>query len=305
MKKIKNDVLIGILFAVVAGICWGFSGTVGQYLFTEKHMDAGWLSVIRLLVSGMILLAYSGFRNPGCLKQIWKTKQDVLHLTAFGIFGLMMVQYGYMQAIFYSNSGTATAVQYSGEALVLLYTCLTARRWPKVLEGLGLFMALSGIFLMATHGDIHNFVLSREGLFWGFLAAVALMIYTVMPEKLIRKYGSRAVTGYGMLIGGVVLAFLLRIWERSGAYDAGSMIGLAVIILIGTVAGFSIYLKSTVLIGPLKAGLMAAIETVAAPFFSRIWLKTPFQGMDYLGFFCILAMVILLALPELLSKDEQ
>ena len=64
-------------------------------------------------------------------------------------------------------------------------------------------------------------------------------------------------------------------------------------------------MQSTVLIGGLKAGLIAAVETVSAPLFSRIWLKTPFVMLDYLGFACILAMVFLISLPELLQQRRE
>ena len=210
-----------------------------------------------------------------------------------------------MEAIFYSDSGTATAVQYTGEAMLLVYTCITARRLPKLSEFFGLVLALFGIFLLATHGSFSGLVLSPAGLFWGLTAAVALMIYTASPCRLIEKYGSISITAQGMLIGGLALGLLLRVWNIPGAYTPEALAGIAAIVLIGTVLGFTIYLKSTVLIGPLKAGLIAAVETVSAPFFSRVWLKTPFQPVDYLGFLCILSMVFLISLPELRKERAQ
>lgn len=295
----------GILYALIAGICWGFSGTVGQYLFSRTGMNAGWLTTVRLLSAGTILLGLAAVREPWALKAIWKEPKDAAQLVFFGIAGLMAVQYCYMQAIFYSDSGTATAVQYTGEAMLLVYTCLVARRLPKLSETMGLLLALFGIFLLATHGDPSNMVLSVPGLVWGLIAALALVVYTVAPGRLIRKFGSSTVTAYGMLIGGGMLALLLQVWQLPGTYSIQALLGLAAIVIVGTVFGFSIYLQSTVLIGGLKAGLIAAVETVSAPLFSRLWLKTPFQGMDYLGFGCIAVMVFLISLPELQAQKQQ
>lgn len=295
----------GILYALIAGICWGFSGTVGQFLFTRTPMNSGWLTTVRLLSAGTILLVMTAIREPKALKAVWQDRKDAVQLVFFGIAGLMAVQFCYMQAIFYSDSGTATAVQYTGEAMLLVYTCLVSRRLPRISEGLGLLLALFGIFLLATHGDISNMVLSVPGLVWGLLAAVALVVYTVAPGRLIKKYGNSAVTAYGMLIGGVMLALILRVWQLPGTYSMEALLGLAAIVIIGTVFGFSIYLQSTVLIGGLKAGLIAAVETVSAPLFSRLWLKTPFEWMDYLGFACILVMVFLISLPELMAERKQ
>lgn len=300
-----NKPLRGTLYALISGICWGFSGTVGQFLFSRTEMDSGWLTTVRLLSAGAILFLMAAAKSPKSLTEVWKNRRDALQLVFFGVAGLMAVQYCYMQAIYYSDSGTATAVQYTGEAMLLVYTCIVTRRWPKISEFLGLLLALFGIFLLATHGSFSGLVLSPGGLFWGLAAAVALVIYTAAPGRLIAKYGSPTVTAYGMLIGGAVLALLLRIWQLPGTYTPEALLGLAAIVLVGTVLGFTLYLQSTVLIGPLKAGLIAAVETVSAPFFSRIWLKTPFQAMDYVGFFCILSMVFLISLPELLAEKRK
>lgn len=295
---------LGVLYALISGICWGFSGTVGQFLFTNTHMDSAWLTTWRLLCAGTILLVMAAIRTPKSLTAVWKNKKDALQLVFFGIAGLMTVQFGYMQAIYYSNSGTATAVQYSGEAMLLIYTCLRLRRLPKPSETAGLALALFGIFLLATHGSFSNLVLSTGGLVWGLIAAVALVVYTVAPGRLIQKYGNSVITAYGMLIGGAALALLVRVWQIPGTYSPEGLLGLGAIVTIGTVLGFSIYLQSTVLIGSLKAGLIAAVETIAAPLFSRVWLGTPFQGMDYLGFACILAMVFCISLPDLRAQSK-
>lgn len=295
----------GILFALISGVCWGFSGTVGQFLFSRTGMDSGWLTTVRLLSAGVILLAMAAVKSPRALTAIWKDRKDAVQLVFFGIAGLMAVQYCYMQAIFYSDSGTATAVQYSGEAMLLVYTCVVARRLPRLSEALGLVLALFGIFLLATHGDPSSMVLSPAGLGWGLAAAVALVVYTVAPGRLIQKYGSSPVIAYGMLIGGGTLALVLGLWRLPGVYTAQALLGLGAIVLVGTVLGFTLYLKSTVLIGGLKAGLIAAVETVSAPLFSRLWLKTPFQLLDYVGFACILLMVVLISLPELLEQRRE
>ena len=52
----NTKTLRGVLLALMAGTCWGFSGTVGQYLFTNFGVDSGWLTVVRMITSGIILL---------------------------------------------------------------------------------------------------------------------------------------------------------------------------------------------------------------------------------------------------------
>lgn len=48
----------GIVLVIFAAVLWGVSGTVAQYLF-QKRFTPEWLVVIRLLLSGIILLCYA------------------------------------------------------------------------------------------------------------------------------------------------------------------------------------------------------------------------------------------------------
>ena len=92
-----------------------------------------------------------------------------------------------------------------GQALILLWVCLRARRLPTRREGVALVLALLGAFLLATHGSLTALALSPQALFWGLCAAVALMLYTLLPGDLLRRYPVSVCTGCGMFIGGVVL----------------------------------------------------------------------------------------------------
>lgn len=299
----KKNNIRGVIYALAAGICWGFSGTVGQFLFTYKSIDAGWLTSVRMTVSGVILVLFSLMKYPKQLKGIWSEKKTAAHTLIFALFGLMAVQFSYMQAIAYSNSGTATAIQYLGQALVLLYTCITLKRLPTKTESGALLLAISGIFLIASHGNFSSLAISPQGLFWGLIAAVTLMTYMVIPVNLINRFGSIPVTGCGMLIGGVVLTCIMQTWRVSVSFDLEIILALAAIVLIGTVAAFSMFLQSASDIGSVKAGLLSSSETMAAAFFAAAWLKTSFAAADYIGFACIIAMVGLLALSSLKKKD--
>lgn len=298
----KNDIR-GVIYALTAGICWGFSGTVGQFLFTYKNTDTAWLTSVRMTVSGIILVLFSIIKYPRALKEVWSEKRTAAGMLVFALFGLAAVQFSYMQAISFSNSGTATAIQYLGEALILLYTCVMLKRLPTKTEAGALVLALAGIFLIASHGNFGSLAISVPGLIWGLLAAVSLMTYTVLPVKLIKRFGSIPVTGWGMLIGGLALTFIMRTWRAEISVDFETAAAVAAIVIIGTVAAFSMFLQSASDIGSVKAGLLASVETMAAAFFSAVWLKTNFAAADFFGFACIIAMVAMLAIPAPKRND--
>lgn len=63
-----------------------------------------------------------------------------------------------------------------------------------------------------------------------------------------------------MIIGGVVLGIIGRVWNISVSLDIYGYLAMVGIIVIGTVLAFSMYLIGVNLIGPMRASLIAAVE---------------------------------------------
>lgn len=288
----------GAVIAIAAAVVWGFSGTCGQYIFETFPVDASHLTSLRMLSAGLILVVIGMAGRKPEMKTIWKDRNSVRDLLIFSVFGIMLCQLSYMKAIQWTNSGTATILQYTGPVMIMVVTCLSEKRLPQRKETLAICMALLGTFLLATHGNIHTMVLTPRGLVWGVLAAVTLAAYTLLPQKLIARYGSIAVTGYGMVLGGVVLSLLTRVWTMDFTPDYRFFLAFGAIVVLGTALSFSMFLKGVSMIGPVKASLIASIEPVAATVFMILWLKVPFQLMDLAGFLCIFVTVFLLLKKE-------
>ena len=132
-KPIMNEttsshLLRGSLCTMLGGVCWGFSGTCGQYLFSRFGVSTLWLTCLRLLAGGVIMLALAAVRHRRELRNIWRCPGDAAMLVAYGLFGLMMCQYAYMTSISYSNAGTTTVLQTLSLVIIMLLTCLRLRR---------------------------------------------------------------------------------------------------------------------------------------------------------------------------------
>ena len=292
----KNRMVRGTILTLIGGTLWGFSGTCGQFLLQTKGLSSNWLVPIRLFLAGFLLLLICYWQNRNRIFHIWK--RDAAGILIFGIFGMSMCQYTYFTAIGASNAGTATVLQYIGPVLILVYLSLKNKRLPRPTELLAISLAVFGTFLLATHGNLRSMVLSREALFWGLSSAVALAIYTVQPGRLLEQYGSAVVTGWGMLIGGVMLGMIFRPWTMEVSVDGQVMAGMAAVVIIGTIIAFSCYMEGIRCVGPKKGSLFASIEPVSATVFSVVWMHVSFGMMDLIGFACIISTIFLLALDK-------
>lgn len=302
MEKKYSKSTKGAIFTLLGGTCWGFSGTCGQYLFTYKNIQSGWLTMVRMITAGIILITYLLIKKDKGIKEIWKNKKDVFYLFLFAICGLLFSQYTYLTAIFHTNAGTATVLQYLNPVMIMLLVCIITKKMPGKVEIMSIVLAISGTFLIATHGNIHSLSISAEGLFWGLAAAVAAVCYSLIPGKIISKWGSLVVTGYAMLIGGIVFSVISGQWKRTVNFDTGTILGVLTISVIGTAFAYTLYLQGIQEIGAVKASMLASIEPVAASLISFLWLKTPFSMIDIVGFVLIMTTVFLLSKKPKNSK---
>lgn len=292
----------GALVAMIAAIFWGFSGCCSQYIFENFAVDAAHLTSFRMLSAGIIVVACGlvtgKWKDSTDMTDIWKSRNDLVELIVFAIFGIMLCQLSYQKAIYWTNSGTATILQYTGPVLIMALTCAMARRLPTKKEVAAILLALTGTFLLATHGDIHSMVITPRGLMWGIFAAITMVTYNMLPQRLIKKYGSMCVTGYGMVMGGIVLTLITRAWEAAWPADIRLWLAFGGVVFFGTVLSFTMFLWGVAQIGPVKASLIASIEPVAATVFMIVWLGETFQAMDFAGFTCIFLTVFLLLKKE-------
>lgn len=283
---------------MLGGVCWGFSGTCGQYLFTRYGVSSLWLTGLRLLSGGVIMLALAAVRHRRELLRIWRSPADAAMLVGYGVFGLMMCQYAYMTSISYSNAGTTTVLQTLSLVIIMLLTCLRLRRRPNRVETVALVLALLGTFLLATGGDPAHMVLSPQGLFWGLATAVAVTVYTLLPRRLLARWNREAINGWGMLIGGAILNLGARSWTLHTDLPLQGWLAVAAIVLFGTVLSFTLFMQGIQDVGPVKSSMLAATEPVSATVFSAVWLGTAFSAVDLMGFAAIIATIFLLARSE-------
>ncbi|MDD3165050.1 MAG: DMT family transporter [Oscillospiraceae bacterium] len=285
----------GVFCALLGGFGWGFSGACGQYLFAHSDITPAALTAIRELGAGVVLLTFLLLRRRGEAFAIWRDKKSVVTLLLFALLGLLFCQYSYLACIAESTAGTATVLQYLGPVLVMLLACLRARSLPSGAEVAALALAVVGTFLLATGGRPGALVLSEKALFWGLAAAVGVVFYTVLPAGLIGRYGATAVTGFAMLASGLLLGSVIRLPAVRFTVDFSGALALAAIVLIGTVAAFTLYLQGVADIGPVRASVLASVEPVTATVLSVVWLGSSFSAADFAGFLCIFATVFLLA----------
>lgn len=295
-----SDRVKGACLTMGGAACWGISGCMGQYLFTREGMDSTWLVPIRLFLAGLLLCGYYFFRDRRQLFAPWNLKvnpRNAIDLLIYGLAGVSCCQFLYFLTIQLSSAGIATILQNVSPVLILLVVCLQQHRSPRVFELFSIVLALVGVFLLTTHGSLTSLAINPAALVTGLLAAVSVMIYTMWPKNLQKQYPTPMLQGWAFLMGGALFHLVFRPWEMGYVPGPVGVLGIAVVVIVGNVLAFSLYMSGVPLIGPQRASLYSFAEPVTAAIISTLVLGSPFTLWDALGFGCIFLMLVLLSLP--------
>lgn len=299
MNQEKNMQGPGIASTLLGGTLWGFCASCGQFLFQYKEVTSNWLVPFRLTFAGMIILLIQTIRERGHVLDVWREPEGRRDILIFSVFGMMLCQYSYFTTIQYSNAGTATVLQYTGPAMILVYLCVREWKRPKLYELAALFCSMFGTFILATHGNISGLAIPAKALIWGLISGVTLVIYTLQPARLMKKYSTLLALGWGMLIGGAVLMLLMHPWTLRPIIDGQTILAMSFIVLFGTICAFYFYLTGVSMVGATSASMLACIEPVAATVLSVVWLKVRFRAVDLLGFAFVISAVFIISLNQM------
>ena len=281
----------GMLNVLIAAILWGSSGVCAQYIMEHSQMGSPFLTMIRLLSGGFILLTFSFLHGDGIFR-VLKNRKDAISLLIFSLVGAMTVQLTFLMAIEKSNAATATVLQFLSPTIIVAWFAIVRKARP------GRFVFAAIATSLVTHGDPTSLSISGAALFWGIASAFAAAFYTTWPSTLIARYGTLPIVGWSMLLGG---AMLLPFYAGQGTHiviTGNLLLAFFYLVVIGTSLTFSLYLKGAQMIGGPKASILSCAEPLSSAFLSLLLLGISFTLPDWLGTLLILSSVILISLDS-------
>jgi len=286
--------LRGMLLASLASSLWAISGISGEILFKQFNFSSDWLVSTRTLVSGILLFIIVVFIEKKSILRPLKNKWDSMGIILFGVAGMYLVQYTYFKTIELSNVSFATILQFTAPFFIFIYESIKNRKLPSILTITLLFMTILGVVFIATKGNFSNLSVSLEALLFGLVSAVMIAFYSTYPKKLLKKYGSITIVGWGMIIGSVISNIIHPIWEIQGDINTKSIIQVITVVILGTSIAYLIYIASLNYISSSLAGILTAFEPVLAAVLSVVTFGLKFSIIELIGFVLVFVSIFVL-----------
>ena len=293
---------LALILVGLAGVLWASSGVAVQDFFAHSYKSAMDLTNIRMIMAGLFLLLIAWLH--GGLKRslrILRFKPRLWIDTAiYGIAGVALMQFTYFQAISIGGAAATTVIQYSCPAFVVIFDSLYYRRLPTRGEVIAVILAMVGVFLLVTGGDINKLIVPLACVLWSLASGAFFAFSAIFPKHLFEsRVDQYFLTSVGMIIGGLFTFLLVDEINWLPFFESDTIFDVAWIIIFGTVGAFLLFNMGLVYLTPEEASVTAAMEPVASVIISFFVFGTMFGLIETLG----IVMVILAILTPIFIRS--
>lgn len=285
----------GVLFAGLGATLWGINGAFADIVFSAYQAPVEWVVGTRLLLAGVVILIYVHCGLKQNIFNIFKSRESIIKLCLFSLIGMIGCQYLFFLSIGTNGAGLATILQFTSPIFIYLYLVLKKEKSVQPKELMYIAFTIIGVLLIVTKGKWSMLAVSGIGLMIGLGAAIGVAFYTLQPRQLLKEYGATIVTGWGMLIGGIVFQLIHPIWQPGFEVDVKALCYMGFIIVVGTACAFSFYLASINYIDASLANIIAAMEPLVANVLTVVLLGQTWTLIQLIGMAIVISSVVLFA----------
>lgn len=294
--------LSAVLFVLLAGTMWAASGTAAQHFYTQSDHIPIELTQVRLFLSSglfFLLAWWSGGLRRG-MRSLRRNPRILGQLALHGILGIMIVQFSYFMGIAEGDAAATTVIGYTSPAMMILYLAARYRRLPSAADAGTVVVAVAGVFLLVTGGDIGRLSVPPACIVWSLISGATFVFAMLYPVHLLRLFDRFFLLAVCMLIGGIALLPVTQVIANVGTFfTAGTWLDLVIIIGLGTVVAFFAFNVGLRWLSPEETAITATIEPVASVVFAYFIFDAHFVAMQVVGIALVIAAILT---PNVLRK---
>ena len=302
MKSEQNK---GYLQVLTAGALWGTTGFFATML-SQMGMTAGPVAFVRLLSSSVMLAAILLVKGKGfALSRI--SRRGLLSCMLIGFVSQAFYNVTYMNAIEQNGMATAAVFLYTSPIYVVILSRLFFREALSGNKILAILINIAGCILTVTGGAVSEMRLSGFGLLMGMLAGFTYALLPILSRTGAADENPYTAAFYGQLFGSVLLFFLVRPYQNTGAAFSWQILFLLIgfgiipsaIAFIAYYGGLSRITETT------KAPVLASLETLVAAGIGLLAFGQNLSPVKILGIILVLCSIAVMNANKHAAKNAK
>ncbi|EOF4706874.1 EamA family transporter [Klebsiella oxytoca] len=279
MAFVSRNLVVDLLLTALAPAIWGSTYIVtSQFLPPDRPFIA---ALLRVLPAGIALLLWS--RRFPLRSEWWK-------LIITGILNIGAFQALLFIAAYRLPGGLAAVIGAIQPLLVMLLAwCVDRQRSPWV----AVLSACAGIVGMAMLLLSPQTALDPLGIAAAFLGAISMALGTWLSRRWAISLPVIALTGWQLLIGGIVLApIALMVDPPLHQVTLTQAAGYLWLCLAGAMLAYGLWFRGIGRLSPVAVSAMSLLSPVTAVILGWIFLGQKIEGMALVGLVIVLLSVL-------------
>ncbi len=237
---------------VLAGVLWGTGGVTGHGLADTTGLSAPAIAAYRLGIGGLILVLLLMVRRPALRSMAGPPILVTAVLAA-------LFQCAYFAAVAVGAVSTATLITIgSSPIFVLLFQAIRDRRWPAAGPLRTVGIGVVGLaLLVGSPAAGSTLAASLGGAGLAALSGAAFAVFTMYRARP-STYDPAVTTGFGFLLGGILIALVVVPFTPLTFHPSGHSLGLLLLFAtVPTALAYTLFFRGL-------AGASASVATVVA-----------------------------------------
>lgn len=287
----------GITMIIVGSVFWGATGPMMEWMLEHTTMSAEFMLAVRLIIAGCGLLVILKLQRVN-IGQVWLNRSWRIQLIVFSVIGMTGLQLTFVKTIEASDAVVATLLQFLAPIFIIIYLSIKYKKRPPSVQIIGMVGTLLGLFLLLTNGSLSTLEVSNKTLIWGVALGLTYAFYTLYPARLQQEWGVLLIIAWGMIISGIILACLGKIWasQEWALLAKPNMLAMMVALVVLGASAFILFLSSMKYISPVETSILSSFEPLTAMVISAFWLDAYLKNVQYVGAILMLLFIVYLSI---------
>lgn len=288
----REGKISGVIYILLAGICWGFMG-VPVRMLGEVGLASLDICFIRAFITflvmliGLFIFDRSAFRIK--IRDIWC-------FAGTGALSVAFFNFCYFKTMTLTSLSVAAVFLYTAPAFVMVMSAFLFKEKLTVQKLAALGLAFLGcVFVSGIIGGAG--ALSAAGILCGLGAGFGYALYSIFGRFAInRGYSSLTISFYTFLFAALVTFFLTDAGRVVAAVTGNGSLFMKTVfwVLVVTLVPYLSYTKGLNSVENGKASVIASIEPVVATVVGVLLYKEEMQIWNVLGICLVLGSILLI-----------
>src|SRR5215210_335650 len=285
-----------------AASLWAANGVVMKVIIESGGVPRPRLAEVRSTGAFLVLALVLALRRPRSLRL---RRSELPLLLAFGVIGLALVQWLYLEAIHRLEIGVALFVQYLAPVLVALWARFAFHEPVRRRIWAALVLAIAGVALLFELWG--GLTLDGVGVAAALGAAITFAVYILSAERPVSGRDPVSLVCYGFLLASIFWA-IVQPWSSFPAHQLDETVSLlgrladlslpvwllmAWMVVLGTIVPFALLAAALRHVPASRAAITAMFEPVAATLFAFAWLAESLSAFQLFGGAVVLGAIAL------------